>query len=75
MKFSETWYVIEKNKRLEVVSQTIYESLEPESFVMIQLFDSKREATSEVMRLIREQSKEALEKIIELEKNKPHSIK
>jgi len=27
------------------------------------------------MRLIREQSKEALEKIIELEKNKPHSIK
>jgi len=68
MKFSETWYVIEKNKRLEVVSQTIYESLEPESFVMIQLFDSKREATSEVMRLIREQSKEALEKIIELEK-------
>ena len=75
MKFSDTWYVIEKNKRLEVVSQTIYESLEPESFVMIQLFDSKREATSEVMRLIREQSKEALEKIIELEKNKPHSIK
>ncbi|NBY07984.1 MAG: hypothetical protein EBQ84_08735 [Betaproteobacteria bacterium] len=75
MKFSETWYVIEKNKRLEVVSQTVYESLEPESFVMIQLFDSKREATSEVMRLIREQSKEALEKIIELEKNKPHSIK
>ena len=57
MKFSETWYVIEKNKRLEVVSQTVYESLEPESFVMIQLFDSKREATSEVMRLIREQSK------------------
>ena len=75
MKFSDTWYVIEKNKRLEVVSQTVYESLEPESFVMIQLFDSKREATSEVMRLIREQSKEALEKIIELEKNKPHSIK
>ncbi|MFM9993983.1 MAG: hypothetical protein ACKVOY_21420 [Burkholderiaceae bacterium] len=75
MKFSETWYVIEKNKRLEVVSQTVYESLEPESFVMIQLFYSKREATSEVMRLIREQSKEALEKIIELEKNKPHSIK
>ena len=70
MKFSETWYVIEKNKRLEVVSQTVYESLEPESFVMIQLFDSKREATSEVMRLIREQSKEALEKIIELEKTK-----
>jgi len=53
-----------------VVSQTVYESLEPESFVMIQLFDSKREATSEVMRLIREQSKEALEKIIELEKTK-----
>ena len=70
MKFSETWYVIEKNKRLEVVSQTVYESLEPESFVMIQLFDSKREATSEVMRLIREQNKEALEKIIELEKTK-----
>ena len=70
MKFSDTWYVIEKNKRLEVVSQTVYESLEPESFVMIQLFDSKREATSEVMRLIREQSKEALEKIIELEKTK-----
>jgi len=70
MKFSDTWYVIEKNKRLEVVTHTVYESLAPESFIMIQLFDSKREATSEVMRLIREQSKEALEKIIELEKTK-----
>ncbi|MSQ57302.1 MAG: hypothetical protein EXR35_07290 [Limnohabitans sp.] len=75
MKFNDTWYVIEKNKRLEVVSQADYESMDPESFVMIQLFDSKREAKSEVIRLIREQGKEALEKIIELEKTKSHSIK
>jgi TRAP-type C4-dicarboxylate transport system substrate-binding protein len=53
MNLENTWYVIERKNRYEVVSHSSLSELAAESYVMLQNFDTHLEALSEFHRLIK----------------------
>ncbi len=68
MNFQNTWYVIERHNKYEVVSHAVFSELASDSFVMLQNFDTHHEALSELGRLIHLEIQEAHKKIDGLHK-------
>jgi len=52
MQNKASWYLIEQKGLYHAVSKEDVEKLDPESYAIHQVFDSHREALSEMMRLI-----------------------
>jgi hypothetical protein len=52
MQNKASWYLIEQKGLYHAVSKEDAEKLDPESYAIHQVFDSHREALSEMMRLI-----------------------
>ena len=63
MNLENTWYVIERKNRYEVVSHSSLSELAAESYVMLQNFDTHAEALSEFHRLIKLEIEETRHKI------------
>lgn len=63
MHLENTWYVIERNKRYEVVSHHALSEFVEDSYVMLQNFDTHAEALSEYHRLIKLEIEETRHKI------------
>jgi hypothetical protein len=68
MNFQNTWYVIERKNKYEAVSHTVLSDLPPDSYVMLQNFDTHHEALSELGRLIHLEIQDTLKKIDGLHK-------
>ena len=52
MDIGKLWYLIECDKLHRVVSADEYQQLAPDSFTLHQVFDSRREALQEMLRLV-----------------------
>ena len=63
MNFQNTWYVIERSNRCEVVSYDAMMALPQDSFVMLQNFETHHEALEEHKRLVRLAIAEAKQKL------------
>jgi|APCry1669188970_1035186.scaffolds.fasta_scaffold07413_2 uncharacterized protein (DUF1501 family) len=63
MNFQNTWYVIERNNRFETISHEALGLLPADSFVMLENFDTHREAQSEQMRLLKLELEDAKNKL------------
>lgn len=63
MHLENTWYVIERNKRYEVVSHHALSEFAEDSYVMLQNFETHAEALSEYHRLIKLEIEETRNKI------------
>jgi TRAP-type C4-dicarboxylate transport system substrate-binding protein len=63
MHLENTWYVIERNKRYEVVSHHVLTEFAEDSYVMLQNFETHTEALSEYHRLIKLEIEETRHKI------------
>ncbi|WP_310609646.1 hypothetical protein [Limnohabitans sp.] len=53
MNFQNTWYVIERNQHFETISYEALALLPEGSFVMLQNFETHREALEEHKRLVK----------------------
>jgi hypothetical protein len=53
MNFANTWYLIERNHRLETISHEAMSQLPEDSFAMLQNFETHHEAQEEHKRLVR----------------------
>ena len=53
MNFANTWYLIERNHRLETISHEAMSQLPEGSFAMLQNFETHHEAQEEHKRLVR----------------------
>ena len=69
MNFQNTWYVIERKNKYEAVSHNDWSALSPDSYVMLQNFDTHHEALSELRRLIHLEIQDAMKKIDGLHKS------
>jgi hypothetical protein len=67
MDFSNSWYVIERNNRLEVKSHEEFIALNPSSYRMFQNYPSRSGAMSEMRRLVQNEIKAASAKILRME--------
>jgi hypothetical protein len=63
MDFTNSWYVIERNNRLEVVAHEALTALDTASFRMFQNYQSRQQAMSEMRRLVQNEIKAASMKI------------
>ena len=52
MEIANLWYLIERDKLHRVISAKEYAELNPDSFILHQVFDNKHEATHEMIRLL-----------------------
>ena len=52
MDIGNLWYLIECDKLHRVVTQQDFQDLVPDSFTLHQVFDNRREALSEMIRLV-----------------------
>jgi hypothetical protein len=67
MDFSNSWYVIERNNRLEIKSHEDFIALSPSSCQMFQNYPSRSGAMSEMRRLVQNEIKAASAKIQQME--------
>ena len=63
MHLENTWYVIERKNRYEVVSHHALSEFSEDSYVMLQNFETHAEALSEYHRLIKMEIEETRNKI------------
>jgi hypothetical protein len=63
MDFSNSWYVIERNNRLEVMSHEDFVVLHPANCQMFQNYQNRSGAMSEMRRLVQNEIKAASAKI------------
>jgi len=52
MDIGTLWYLIERDKLHRVVTAQEFEQLQPDSFTLHQVFDNRREALHEMIRLV-----------------------
>jgi hypothetical protein len=52
MQIKRTWYLIEQDQLQHVLAHDDFAKLEPDSYVLHQVFDTHREALNEMSRLI-----------------------
>lgn len=71
MNFENTWYVIERNNRYEAVSHEVLCTFDPDTFVMLQNFETHHEALVELRRLIHIEIEETTKKIDRIAGNNP----
>jgi hypothetical protein len=67
MDFSNSWYVIERNNRLEVMSHEDFVAINPTGCLMFQNYQNKSGAMSEMRRLVQNEIKAASAKIQQME--------
>jgi hypothetical protein len=53
MEIKSGWYLIEQDQLHHVLAQADFAKLEPDSYVLHQVFDTQREALNEMSRLIK----------------------
>lgn len=58
MHIGDLWYLIECNKLHRVVASHEFEQLTPDSFTLHQVFDNRREALREMIRLVQAEIQE-----------------
>ena len=63
MEFLNSWHVIERQNRLEVISHEEFVGLDPTNFQMFQNYQSRQHAMSEMRRLVKNEIKAASLKI------------
>ncbi len=63
MNFENTWYVIERHNRYEAVSHEVMCTYDPNTFVMLQNFETHHEALVELRLLIHIEIEETNQKI------------
>ncbi len=63
MNFQNTWYVVERHNKYEVLSHEVLSGLSPDSYVMLQNFDTHHQALSELSRLIHLEIQDTQKKI------------
>ena len=73
MDFSNSWYVIERNNRLEVMSHEDFITLNHDGCQMFQNYQSRSGAMSEMRRLVQNEIKAASAKIQLMENRLPKS--
>jgi hypothetical protein len=52
MDIGTLWYLIERDKLHRVVTAQEFEQLQPDSFTLHQVFDNRRDALQEMIRLV-----------------------
>jgi len=67
MDFSNSWYVIERNNRLEVVSHEDFLALNQLGYRLFQNYQDRSGAMSEMRRLVKNEIKAASAKILIME--------
>jgi hypothetical protein len=67
MDFSNSWYVIERNNRLEVMAHEDVIGLKPASYRLFQNYQDRSGAMSEMRRLLKNEIKAASAKILIME--------
>ena len=67
------WYLIERDKLHRVVTAEEFEQLEPDTFTLHQVFDNRREALHEMIRLVQTAVDEVSHQVDEKTNARPHS--
>ena len=67
MDFSNSWYVIERNNRLEVMAHEDFLALNQVGYRLFQNYPSRSGAMSEMRRLVQNEIKAASAKILKME--------
>jgi hypothetical protein len=68
MELFNSWYVIERRNRIEIIPHETLIDLDPTSFWMLQNFKSRQQAMSEMRRLLQNEIKVASAKVQNLER-------
>ncbi|MEY2658142.1 MAG: hypothetical protein EB096_09825 [Betaproteobacteria bacterium] len=73
MDIGTLWYLIERDKLHRVVTAEEFEQLQPDSFTLHQVFDNRREALHEMIRLVQTAVDEVSHQVDEKTNARPHS--
>ncbi len=73
MDIGTLWYLIEREKLPRVVTAEEFEQLQPDSFTLHQVFDNRREALHEMIRLVQTAVDEVSHQVDEKTNARPHS--
>ena len=73
MDIGTLWYLIERDKLHRVVTAEEFEQLQPDSFTLHQVFDYRREALHEMIRLVQTAVDEVSHQVDEKTNARPHS--
>ena len=73
MDIGTLWYLIERDKLHRVVTAEEFEQLQPDSFTLHQVFDNRREALHEMIRLVQTAVDEVSHQVGEKTNARPHS--
>lgn len=73
MDIGTLWYLIERDKLHRVVTAQEFEQLAPDSFTLHQVFDNRREALHEMIRLVQTAVDEVSHQVDEKTNARPHS--
>ncbi|MCE2775471.1 MAG: hypothetical protein ACO21V_03165 [Limnohabitans sp.] len=73
MDIGTLWYLIERDKLHRVVTAEEFEQLEPDTFTLHQVFDNRREALHEMIRLVQTAVDEVSHQVDEKTNARPHS--
>ena len=66
------WYLIERDKLHRVVTAQEFEQLKPDSFTLHQVFDNRREALHEMIRLVQAAVEEVSHQMDETTSGRTH---
>jgi hypothetical protein len=72
MDIGTLWYLIERDKLHRVVTAQEFEQLAPDSFTLHQVFDNRREALHEMIRLVQTAVQEVSHQVDEKNGARPH---
>ena len=72
MDIGTLWYLIERDKLHRVVTAQEFEQLAPDSFTLHQVFDNRREALHEMIRLVQTAVQEVAHQGDEKNGARPH---
>jgi len=73
MDIGTLWYLIERDKLHRVVTAEEFEQLVPDTFTLHQVFDNRREALHEMIRLVQTAVDEVSHQVDEKTNARPHS--
>ena len=68
MDFSTYWFIIDRNKKHEVISHEDLSKLDPHTYTLLQNFKSHQDAMSEMAQLVKQNINAANEKIDHIKK-------
>ncbi|MFM2239783.1 MAG: hypothetical protein RJA69_1157 [Pseudomonadota bacterium] len=72
MDIGTLWYLIERDKLHRVVTAQEFEQLAPDSFTLHQVFDNRRDALHEMIRLVQTAVQEVSHQMDEHTGGRPH---